>query len=249
MGQESVWKQLCKPQFVEQDPEITTLFGVSATKAGSISAGAALLSAFLVVPAVFLAASKDESLRNAGIWLGYLIWAVFLAETLVFIRLEKGWGSKWLRKHWLQVVVIVIASPFAAIVLKHAIMPLVSVLFSMQNFMSLSYLIKLFSGFKIVKLLHLEEVRQKVRKSAKRVKWVYRTTVTSIAFCGLGILGAAASGGAPTPLHGLELWWDLMSQSIAVAPELFLVTMPIVVGVGGFALVQNRLASRGNRRT
>jgi len=202
------------------------------------------MSAFLVIPAVFLAASKDPSLKNAGVWLGYLIWVVFVAETLVFIRLEKGWGSKWLKKHWLQVLVIIVASPFAAIVLEHAIMPLVSVLFSMQNFISLSYVVKIFRGFKVIKLLHLEEVRQKVRKSAKRVKWLYRTTVTSIAVCGLGILGAAASGGAPTPLHGLELWWELVNQSVAVAPELFLVSLPIIVGIGGFALFQSRLASR-----
>jgi hypothetical protein len=248
MGRESIWTQLCKPQFVEQDPEIPTLLGLPSARAGSIAAGAALMSAFLVIPAVFLAASKDELLRHAGIWLGYVVWAVFLTETLVFIRLEKGWGGKWLRKHWLQVLVIIIASPFAAIVLEHAIMPLVSVLFSMQNFLSLSYVVKLFSGLKIVKLLHLEEVRQKVRKSAQRVKWVYRATVTSVAFCGLGILGAAASGGAPTPLHGLELWWDLVNQSIAVAPELLLVTIPIVIGVGGFAIVQNKLASGSNRQ-
>jgi len=247
MGSKSIWAQLCKPQFVEQDPEIPTLFGLPSAKAGAIAAGAALMSAFLVIPAVFLAASKDPSLKNAGVWLGYLIWAVFVAETLVFIRLEKGWGSKWLKKHWLQVLVIIVASPFAAIVLEHAIMPLVSVLFSMQNFISLSYIMKIFSGFKVIKLLHLEEVRQKVRKSAKRVKWLYRTTVTSIAVCGLGILGAAASGGAPTPLHGLELWWELVNQSVAVAPELFLVSLPVIVGIGGFALFQSRLASRARR--
>jgi hypothetical protein len=244
MGKAPIWRQLCKPQFVEKDPEITTLFGLSSAKAGSVAAGAALMSAFLVIPAVFLAASKDPSLKSAGVWLGYWIWAVFVAETLVFIRLEKGWGGKWLKKHWLQVTVILVASPFAAVVLEHAIMPLVSVLFSMQNFISLTYLVKVFSGFKLVKLLHLEEARQKVRKSAKRVTWLYRTTVVSIAFCGLGILGAAASGGARTPLHGLELWWELLNQSLAVAPELILVSMPIVIGVGGFALLQSRLTTR-----
>lgn len=247
MGEKLIWRELCKPQFVEPDPAIPTMFGIPSARAGSIAAGAALMSAFLVIPAVFLAASKDPSLKNAGVWLGYLIWAVFVLETLVFIRLERGWGSKWLKKHWLQVTVIIVASPFAAVVLEHAIMPLVSVLFSLQNLVSLSYTVKLFSGFKIVKLLHLEEVRQKVRKAAKRVTWLYRTTMASIAICGLGILGAAASGGAPTPLHGLQLWWELVNQSVAVAPELFVVSLPIVIVVGGFALFQGRLTSRQRR--
>jgi hypothetical protein len=247
MGKLSIWRQLCKPQFVEQDPKIPTLFGLPSAKAGAIAAGAALMSAFLVIPAVFLAASKDPSLKNAGVWLSYLIWAVFVAETLVFIRLEKGWGSKWLKKHWLQMTVIVVASPFVAIVLEHAIMPLVSVLFSMQNFISLSYIVKIFSGFKIIKLLHLEEVRQKVRKAAYRVTWLYRIAMASIALCGLGILGAAASGDAPTPVHGLELWWELLNQSIAVAPELFVVSLPIVFFIGGFAFFQSRLTSRQRR--
>ena len=248
MAQESAWKQMWKPQFVEPDTEIPTLCGLPAKKAGSIAAGAALFSAFMVIPAVFLAASKDQTLKNFGIWLGYAIWLVFVLETLVFIRLEKGWGSQWLKKHWMQLVVILLASPFTAVTLEHAIMPLVAVLFNMQNFITLAYLSKVFSTLKIVKLLHLEEVRQKVKKAAKRLKWVYRATATLASFCALGILGAAASGGAPTPIHGLELWWELVGQSIAVAPELFVVSLPIIGLIGGFALLQSRWNARSRRR-
>jgi hypothetical protein len=96
MARPSVWQQLCKPQFVEPDPEIRTFLGYSSKKVGSIASVTALFSAFLVVPAVFMAASKVENLKTIGIWLGYAIWAVFLAEILIFIRLEEGWGVKWL---------------------------------------------------------------------------------------------------------------------------------------------------------
>ena len=244
MAHQTNWQKLFKPQFAERDPMIPSLFGIPAVKAASLASGIALFAALLVIPAVFMAASKDTNLKTAGIWLGYLVWAVFVVETLVFIRLEKGWGSKWLKKHWLQLVVIFVASPFTAIVLEHAVMPLVTVLLSVQNFVSLTLLAKLLSGLKVVKLLHLEEVRQKVKKSAKQVKFVYRTAVVSIWLCGVGIVGAAASDGAPTPAHGLALWWELAGDMANKAPELFLVSLPIVTIIGGFALLQYRISTR-----
>ena len=81
MAYESNWQKLVKPQFVERDRMIPTLFGVPAAQAASIASGAALFAALLVIPAVFMAASKDSSLKNAGIWLGYFVWAVFVAGT------------------------------------------------------------------------------------------------------------------------------------------------------------------------
>jgi hypothetical protein len=247
MAHQTNWQMLLKPQFVERDPMIPSLFGIPSVKAASLVSATALFAALLVIPAVFMAASKDSDLKAVGIWLGYAIWAVFVLETLVFIRLEKGWGGKWLKKHWLQLVVIFAASPFTAVVLEHTIMPLVTALFSVQSFVSFAFFAKLFSGFKVVKLLHLEEVRQKVKKSAKRIKFLYRTTVVSIWFCGVGIVGAAASGGAPTPLHGIALWMELATEMASKAPELFLVSIPIVVVIGGFALLQYRWSVRGRR--
>jgi hypothetical protein len=244
MAHESNWQKLVKPQFVERDRMIPSLFGIPAKMAASIASGAALFAALLVIPAVFMAASKDTSVKNFGIWIGYVVWAVFVAETLVFIRLEEGWGSKWLKKHWLQLVVIFVASPFTAVVLKHAVMPLATVLFSVQNFVSLTLFTKMLSGLKIVKLLHLEEVRQKIKKSAKQVKYVYRTAIISIWMCGVGIVGAAASDGAPTPAHGLVLWWELAGDMVSQAPELFVVSLPIVAIIGGFALLQHRQSAR-----
>jgi len=244
MAHKTNWQRIMKPQFVDRDLSIPSLFGVPAVKAASITSGSALFAALLVIPAVFMAASKDSNLKSAGIWLGYVVWAVFVVETLVFIRLEKGWGSKWLKKHWLQLVVIFVASPLTAVVLEHAVMPLVTVLFSVQNFISVTLLAKVFSTFKIVKLLHLEEVRQKVKKSAKHIKFLYRTAIVSIWFCGVGIVGAAASDGAPTPLHGLALWWELAGDMASKAPELFVVSLPIVAIIGGFALLQNRQSAR-----
>jgi hypothetical protein len=240
MAHKTNWQRIMKPQFVDRDLSIPSLFGVPAVKAASITSGSALFAALLVIPAVFMAASKDSNLKSAGIWLGYVIWTVFVFETLVFIRLEKGWGSKWLKKHWLQLVVIFVASPLTAVVLEHAVMPLVTVLFSVQNFISVTLIAKVFSTFKIVKLLHLEEVRQKVKKSAKHIKFLYRTAIVSIWFCGVGIVGAAASDGAPTPLHGLALWWELASDMASKAPELFVVSLPVVAIIGGFALLQHR---------
>ena len=248
MGQGNTLTRLCKPPFIEPDPEISSLLGLPAKKAGMIAVGAALIAALFVVPAVFMAASKNEDVSAFGTWLGYAIWAVFLAETLVFIRLEKGWGTKWLRKHWLQVIVIFAASPLTAIVLKHAVMPMLTPLFGVQNLAAAPILAKIPNTLKTGKfLLKLEEVRRILEKQAKQIQWLYRSTVGSLVACGLGILGAAASGGAPTPLHGLELWWELAQQAIAVAPELFLVSLPIVAVIGGFALLQSRWNPRPSR--
>lgn len=244
MAHNTIWDNMRKSQFVEQDPAITSLFGIPAQKAGSIASTATFIAALLVVPTVFLSASKSNGLHVAGVWLGHLIWTVFVIETLTFIRLEVGWGKKWLRKHWLQLLVIFLASPLTAIVLEHAIMPLVAVLFSVQNFVSVGYLANFLSGLKFVKILKLEEARQRVAKQFRRVRWLYRSTAISVSLCGLGILGSAASGGAPTPLHGLQLWIDLVKQALTLAPELFVVTIPVVVLIGGFAVVQTRWSTR-----
>ena len=247
MSHELKWGRLFKPHFVDRDTNIETLFGMAAEKAGRVASGVALISTFFVIPSVFMAASKDSSLASAGTWLGYVIWATFLAETLVFIRLEKGWGGSWLKKHWLQLVVIFVASPFTAIVLESAIMPLLSVLFSVQSFISLASLSQLVKSFKVIKLLHLEEVRRNITKSVKRIRWLYRTTLASVSFCALGILGSAASGDAATPLHGLKMWWLLLEQAISVAPELFIVSLPLVALIGGFALMQNLWSHHSSR--
>ena len=249
MSHKFKWAHLFKEQFVEQDTNIKTLFGVAAEKAGRIASGVALISTFFVIPSVFMAASKNSSLESAGTWLSKVIWATFLAETLVFIRLEKGWGGKWLKKHWLQLVVIFVASPFTAIVLENAIMPLLSMMFSVQSFISVASLSQLLSKLKIVKLLHLEKVRRNIRKSVKRIKWLYRTTLASVSFCALGILGSAASGDAATPLHGLKMWWLLLEQAISVAPELFVVSLPLVALIGGFALMQNLWSHQSSRQS
>ena len=250
MARESVWRQICKPQFVEPDPEIVTLFRVPSREAGAFVSGTAFFATLLVIPAVFLAASADPVLKNLGYWLGYLVWAVFVVEVLVFIRLEVGWGSHWLKKHWLQVMVVFLASPLTAIALKHAVMPLVSTLFSVPSFVSFGSIGKLISKVKIIKLLHLEEVRQRVLHAAWHIRWLYRTTMASLAICVLGILGAAASGDAPTPFHGLEMWVELVQQSWSVAPELFIVTLPTVLVLGGFAVIQARpTRSRQRQRT
>lgn len=248
MGRGNAFARLCKPPFIEPDPEINSFLGLPAQKAGTIVVGAALTAALFVVPAVFMAASKNEDVSVFGTWLGYAIWAVFLAETLVFIRLEKGWGTKWLRKHWLQVVVIFAASPLTAIVLKHAVMPMLTPLFGVQNLAAAPIIAKIPKTLKTGKfLLKLVEVRKILEKQARQILWLYRSAVGSLVLCGLGILGAAASGGAPTPLHGLELWWDLTQQAITVAPELFLVSLPIVAVIGGFALLQSRWSPRSGR--
>lgn len=244
MARESVRKQICKPQFVQPDRDIETLFGIPSHRAGSIVAGTAFVATLMVVPAVFMAASQEPTLKTIGYWLGYLIWAAFVAEVLVFVRLEVGWGSLWLKKHWLQVLVVFLASPLTAIVLEHAVMPMISTLFSVQSFVSFGYVGQILSKVKFIKILHLEEVRQRVLHAAWHVRWLYRTTMASIAVCVLGILGAAASGGALTPLHGLEMWVELVQQSWAVAPELFIVSAPLVVLIGGFAILQARTPRR-----
>jgi hypothetical protein len=244
MAQKSNWQKLMKPQFVDRDPMIPSLFGVPAYKAASITSGTALVAALLVIPAVFLASSKDANVKTLGIWIGYLVWSVFVVEILVFIRLEKGWGSKWLKKHWLQLLVVFVASPLTGVVLKHTVMHLATVLFGLQNLISAALVTKLLV---VLKLAKLEEARQKVRKSASQIKFLYRTAIVSIWFCGVGIVGAAASDGAPTPLHGLALWWELATEMVSKAPELFLVSIPIVVVIGGFALLQYRWSVRGHR--
>ena len=147
----------------------------------------------------------------------------------------------------MQLVVIFVASPFTAIVLESAIMPLLSVLFSVQSFISLASLSQLVKSFKVIKLLHLEEVRRNITKSVKRIRWLYRTTLASVSFCALGILGSAASGDAATPLHGLKMWWLLLEQAISVAPELFIVSLPLVALIGGFALMQNLWSHHSSR--
>ena len=84
------------------DPEYQTFFGLDAKRVADFSLTATACAALATIPMVFFHASQSESLRVLGDVLGIVIWLIFVAETLVMIRLHPGWGSECLKGHKLQ---------------------------------------------------------------------------------------------------------------------------------------------------
>ena len=93
------------------DPEHQTLLGLDAKRVADFSLTATACAALATIPAVFFHASQSQSLRVLGDVLGIVIWLIFVAETLVMIRLHSGWGIEWLKSHKLQLTVIFLANP------------------------------------------------------------------------------------------------------------------------------------------
>lgn len=215
------------------DPEFKTFWGYEAKKVADVALSATAVAAIATIPAVFLHTSKYESLHVVGDAMSLVIWLVFLIETLLMIRLHHGWGGEWLKTHKLQLVVIVLANPILVWAIGRFETLELATLLPLPSFIQSAKLMKVFKLSKVLKFLHLGEVTSKARATLSHVRWLLNSILLSVGLLVLGIVGAVLEGGAATPIHALDVWFEVGHSMVSSAPEAFLATLPLVMIVVG----------------
>lgn len=209
------------------DPEYPTLFGFDAKTVADFSLTATACAALATIPAVFFHSSQNEDLRIMGDFLGAIIWLIFVVETLVMIRLHQGWGSKWLRSHKLQLVVIFLANPLLILAIGRFETLELFPLLPLPSFLQSAKMMKIFKFSKILKFLHLGEVATKVRFALSHVPWLVNSVLFASVVLALGIVGAVLDGEAATPIHALDVWLEIGISVVSSLLEVILLSAPI----------------------
>lgn len=210
------------------NPEYRTFLGRDAKWVADVALTATAAAAILTIPAVFLHASKDSALRIFGDFLGATIWLVFLAETLIMIRLHQGWGGEWLRSHKLQLIVILLANPLLVWAIGRYQTLEMSTLLPLPSFVQSAKVSKLFKASKLLKFLHLGEVSTKARGALSHVPWLVNGVLMAVALLALGIIGTVIDGKAATPAHALDEWIGIGRSVFTAVDKVLLATLPAI---------------------
>ncbi len=227
------------------DPEYPTLFGFEAKTVADFSLTVTACAALATVPAVFFHASKNEDLRVLGDALGVIIWVIFLVETLIMVRLHQGWGGEWLRSHKLQLTVIVLANPMLIWAIGRFETLELFPLLPLPSFLQSAKIMKVFKISKILKFLHLSKVVSKVRLTLAHVPWLVNSVLLASAVLAFGIIGAVLDGEAATPIHALDVWFEIGTSVLSSLSQVILATTPVFIIVFAFLFRRQRLAVRG----
>ncbi|MEY3140687.1 MAG: hypothetical protein RL298_1428 [Pseudomonadota bacterium] len=133
--------------------------------------------------------------------MGVAIWLVFLSETLIMIRLHRGWGVDWLRSHKLQLTVVVLANPLLVWSLEKVNILELSILLPLPSYLKATKLAKILKISKLLKFLHLSEVVTKLRALVAHIKWFFNSVLFIVGLVVLGIIGSVIEGIASKFCH------------------------------------------------
>ena len=211
------------------DAEYKTFLGKDSKFVADLALTCTMIAALLTIVSVTLHASSRESFQNIGEALGVGIWLVFLAETLIMVRLHRGWGLGWLKSHKLQLTVIFLANPLLVWSLERVNVLEFSILLPMPTFLKTAKLAKIFKISKLLKFLHLSEVVTKLRYGVAHVKWFLNSALLVIGLVMLGIIGSVFEGNSLTPLHALDVWYRAGHSILNSLPQVFLVSLPLIL--------------------
>ena len=187
-------------------------------------------AALATIPAIFFHTSEYSALQSAGNVLEILIWSIFLAETLLMVRLHQGWGWDWLKTHKVQLLVVVLANPLLVWAIGRFHVLELSTLLPMLEFLKTAKMMKLLKFSKILNFLHLGEVMTKVHVVLSHVTWLVNADWLAAGFLALGIVSAALEGGAVTPLYALDVWFDVGYSMSSSLTQFLLSTIPLFIG-------------------
>lgn len=163
---------------------------------------AALIAALLVIPVVFLQASKDNTLSTIGNWSGLVIWAFFVFEVVVLLRRSDA-RVAWLRGHLLELVVVVASAP-VFLVGSGA-----ESLLSASPLLILPRLLKIGKVAKVVKIGKLLKIARIVRNDESVPRWVDKVALLFVGLIVIALLGMLLDGKAKNPIDGWQYWIDV----------------------------------------
>lgn len=209
------------------DAEYKTFLGKDSKFVADLALTSTMIAALLTVVSTTLHASSRESLRSIGEGMSVAIWLVFLAETLIMIRLHRGWGIDWLRSHKLQLTVIFLANPLLVWSLEKVNVMELSILLPLPSFLKTTKLAKILKISKLLDFLHLSEVVTKLRALVAHVKWFFNSVLFIVGLVVLGIIGSVIEGNSLTPFHALDVWYRAGNSIVSSPSQVFLVSFPL----------------------
>ena len=213
------------------DAEYKTFLGKDSKFVADLALTSTMIAALLTVVSTTLHASSRESLRSIGEGMSVAIWLVFLAETLIMIRLHRGWGIDWLRSHKLQLTVIFLANPLLVWSLEKVNVMELSILLPLPSFLKTTKLAKILKISKLLDFLHLSEVVTKLRALVAHVKWFFNSVLFIVGLVVLGIIGSVIEGNSLTPFHALDVWYRADNSIVSSPSQVFLVSFPLALTV------------------
>lgn len=213
------------------DAEYKTFLGKDSKFVADLALTSTMIAALLAVVSTTLHASSRESLRSIGEGMSVVIWLVFLAETLIMIRLHRGWGIDWLRSHKLQLTVIFLANPLLVWSLEKVNVMELSVLLPLPSFLKTTKLAKILKISKLLDFLHLSEVVTKLRALVAHIKWFFNSVLFIVGLVALGIIGSVIEGNSLTPFHALDVWYRAGNSIVSSPSQVFLVSFPLALTV------------------
>jgi len=213
------------------DAEYKTFLGKDSKFVADLALTSTMIAALLTVVSTTLHASSRESLRSIGEGMSVVIWLVFLAETLIMIRLHRGWGIDWLRSHKLQLTVIFLANPLLVWSLEKVNVMELSVLLPLPSFLKTTKLAKILKISKLLDFLHLSEVVTKLRALVAHIKWFFNSVLFIVGLVALGIIGSVIEGNSLTPFHALDVWYRAGNSIVSSPSQVFLVSFPLALTV------------------
>ena len=213
------------------DAEYKTFLGKDSKFVADLALTSTMIAALLTVVSTTLHASSRESLRSIGEGMSVAIWLVFLAETLIMIRLHRGWGIDWLRSHKLQLTVIFLANPLLVWSLEKVNVMELSILLPLPSFLKTTKLAKILKISKLLDFLHLSEVVTKLRALVAHVKWFFNSVLFIVGLVVLGIIGSVIEGNSLTPFHALDVWYRAGNSMFSSPSQVFLVSFPLALTV------------------
>ena len=211
------------------DAEYKTFLGKDSKFVADLVLTCTMIAALLTIVSVTLHASSRELFQNIGEALGVGIWLVFVAETLIMVRLHRGWGLGWLKSHKLQLMVIFLANPLLVWSLERVDVLEFSILLSMPTFLKTAKLAKIFKISKLLKFLHLSEVVTKLWHVVGHVKWFLNSLLLVVGLVAIGIIGSVFEANSLTPLHALDVWYRAGDSILSSFPQVFLVSLPLIL--------------------
>ena len=209
------------------DAEYKTFLGKDSKFVADFALTCTMIAALLTVVSTTLHASSRESLRSIGGGMSFAIWLVFLAETLIMIRLHRGWGIDWLRSHKLQLTVIFLANPLLIWSLEKVNVMELSILLPLPSFLKTTKLAKILKVSKLLDFLHLSEVVTKLRALVAHVKWFFNSVLFIVGLVVLGIIGSVIEGNSLTPFHALDVWYRAGNSIVSSPSQVFSVSFPL----------------------
>ena len=177
-----------------------------------------LVAALLTIPAIFLQSSNSHTLHYWGDLISIAIWLFFVVEAMILLRITpNNWD--WLRKHKLEALIVVGASPIFTLMGER------EMVFGVVPLLIIPRVLKLLKFAKIIKIGKLLKSVKIVKRSQDVPGWIVSFVQIIVAFFIIGILGTIINKKSKSIVQGFTYWIDLTINQFHIESNTFFVTL------------------------